>query len=474
MVPLDAFRRGAARARCVASVRWAKGRGTDDWKVAMNSILIRSLPVERVERAVPAGRVLAIEPDARRANVLQRILRDPGAIELEMVAATEQAVRAIDERVPDLVITPALFPAAEEAVLAARIRSIPAASHVQIISVPFFLDADMAAPPVPSSNRTRFLRRRPASIRPRCDLGMVRVQILEYLERAVAEREERDEMEAFRAAAMDGSEEASVVPTPPGLGAVDAGRRVLHGAAAAGDRRRARRLRGEDVPTLWTVKLPWGSDARVVDISKSGVLLESALKISPGTTVDLRLLGEGTNLFVPARMVRAEVAAVDALGVRYRIAAAFSHELDLEGMRPDDGAPDAPSLTPRTLIDLMSRVVGDAERPATGAALRGRFEAELRRLLRLREARIRDTPVLVDRGAESVYFTLPGARPARILQAVYEPGYEPTATEFLLLKAAAGLAAVVLDLTTLSAAQAEPIALVQARPRLAALQGLAV
>jgi hypothetical protein len=59
---------------------------------------------------------------------------------------------------------------------------------------------------------------------------------------------------------------------------------------------------------------------------------------------------------------------------------------------------------------------------------------------------IRATPVIAERGAESVYFTVPhgsGARP--ILQAIFEPDYVPTAMDFRLLKAAVSLAAVVLE-----------------------------
>ena len=95
---------------------------------------------------------------------------------------------------------------------------------------------------------------------------------------------------------------------------------------------------------------------------------------------------------------------------------------------------------------MLGRVLGNLERCTGDAALRTSFENELRRIVSVRDVQIRAKPVIAERGAESVYFTVPhgsGVRP--ILQATFEPGYAPTAMEFRLLKAAASLAAVVLE-----------------------------
>ena len=79
-------------------------------------------------------------------------------------------------------------------------------------------------------------------------------------------------------------------------------------------------------------------------------------------------------------------------------------------------------------------------------ALRGSFERELRRILPVRDVQVRERPVIAERGAESIYFTVPrGSGEPRILQAIFEPDYVPTAMDFQLLKAAASLAAVVLE-----------------------------
>ena len=94
------------------------------------------------------------------------------------------------------------------------------------------------------------------------------------------------------------------------------------------DRRRATRHQRDEVPWLWSAKLPWGTEVTLVDVSKTGVLVETTSRITLGSTLDLQFVGQNTNVSVPARILRSDVAQVDALGVRYRVAAAFNRDLD--------------------------------------------------------------------------------------------------------------------------------------------------
>ena len=89
----------------------------------------------------------------------------------------------------------------------------------------------------------------------------------------------------------------------------------------------------------------------------------------------------------------------------------------------------------------------------------------------VQDIQIRATPLIAEKGAESIYFSVSqrlGSR--RILQAIFEPGYAPTEMEFRLLKAAASLAAVVLELSLLSEEPAVDALLTSQRTR-AALTG---
>jgi hypothetical protein len=97
------------------------------------------------------------------------------------------------------------------------------------------------------------------------------------------------------------------------------------------------------------------------------------------------------------------------------------------------------------LGDLLARALSDAG-GQTSAARRSRFEQGLRQLLPVRDVRIRQAPVIPDEGSDSIYFRIPGASPGQpVLQAVFEPEHQPSGVEFRLLKAAASLAAVVLQ-----------------------------
>ncbi|MCA1562282.1 MAG: hypothetical protein LC804_19090 [Acidobacteria bacterium] len=140
------------------------------------------------------------------------------------------------------------------------------------------------------------------------------------------------------------------------------------------------------------------------------------------------------------------MAAVDGYGVRYRVAIAFARDLDLLGLQ----APPS-SLMPKLLADLLTRALSEVERGADASAPRVRFEQGLRRLLPVRDIQIRQSPLVTEHAADSIYFTVPqGSNNQPILQAIFEPGYAPTVEEFRLLRAAASLAAVVLELAPLS------------------------
>jgi CheY-like chemotaxis protein len=411
----------------------------------MNSTLLPP-----VKQSPTAGRILAIEPDTARAQILRESL-EQSPVDLEIVTNAEEAIRSMSRSVPHLVITSTFLPPADEALLTAHVRQMSSAPHLQIVNLPYFLDRPNHAA-APQGARTKvlsFLRRQPPTIRPRCDVTTLRQQIEEYLQQALAgwsdltDRTQSALVHAPRQSEIWLSSSARPVGAGFGTGASRAQTTIL---GQRDDRRRARRRRSEDLPSLWAIRLPSASDVGVVDISTSGVLLETTSKFSPGTTVDLQLVGEDMNLHVPARMVRADIAGVDGLGVRYRVAAAFSRELDLLELQPAA----APALTPKALADVLARVLGEVDRSTKGAGARERFEYELRRLLPVRDIQIRQNPIVTEPGTESIYFTVPHAGSPQILQAVFDSGHELSSMEFRMLKAAAGLATAVLELAPAS------------------------
>jgi hypothetical protein len=201
------------------------------------------------------------------------------------------------------------------------------------------------------------------------------------------------------------------------------------------------RLKREDIPWLSAVKLSWGPEVCLLNISNTGMLVETTLKFTPGSVTEFQLCGPDSDLVVPARFVRSEVATVDACSVRYHAAVAFAREVQL----PRIVEPGSRS-TPRALADLLNHVLSDLGQAGNPGYLRSKFEQELRKLVSARDIQLHEAVAMPRNGSESVYFTVPSAFGSRaILQATFEAGREPLETEFRLLKSAATLAAVVLE-----------------------------
>jgi hypothetical protein len=171
------------------------------------------------------------------------------------------------------------------------------------------------------------------------------------------------------------------------------------------------------------------------------VLVESGSKKTPGITLELQLSGPGVNRVVLARFVRSEIARVDRLGVRYHAAAQFEKPLDVLG----PAAEAAERSTPKALGELLSKVLSESDNQPEAASIR--FARGLRSLVGARDVLIRHAPIAPVDDSESIYFQVAGEGLSRtILQVVFERDSSVTAAEFRLLKAAAWMAAAVLEL----------------------------
>ena len=80
--------------------------------------------------------VLAIEPNAVQANTLRNLLGTRADTDVVVVASTDAAVAAIDERVPDLVLVGALLSPRDEDPFIAHLRTLPDAGHLQTLTIP--------------------------------------------------------------------------------------------------------------------------------------------------------------------------------------------------------------------------------------------------------------------------------------------------------------------------------------------------
>lgn len=212
---------------------------------------------------------------------------------------------------------------------------------------------------------------------------------------------------------------------------------------SADQRRGAERQTRGQVPWLSRIKLPWGLDLELLNISTSGILVETTAKFTPGSRTEFHLLGPDTELVVPGRFVRTEVAAVDPRCVKYYAAAAFEKPLNL--LRPGAEPVGAPSKL-EALGALLTRVLADLNRGGDPEALRTALEHGLSELVPARAIEIREAPIEPGPGGESIYFNVPaGSVPRAVLQVTFDPDCGPSETDFRILKAAALLTAAVLE-----------------------------
>ena len=400
-------------------------------------------------------RILAIEADLKRRRALTTLVKEHIKTELVVVPSVQAAIRAIAERAPDLILAPALLSPPDEAELLTHMKQLDTAPYIQMLTLPA-LDMLVDAPAEQTGRRGLFgpvFNRRPVSLGLRYDRNMVAAQIADGLSRARELRIEYAAMLAYHEAAEHATRQVALARRG-GVETFDAASAFLAQQKSNGDaeeRRIALRKGRGEVPWLSGIKLSWGPELQLVNISSTGVLVESGSKFAPGSTTELHLSGPETNLVVPVRFIRSAVAKIDGLGVRYHAAAAFAKELDLAGPR----RVDAPATPPQELASLLGSVFATANERSEPA--HARFANGLRRLVGARAVQVRTGSAGSAGGLETLYFDVPGDDRLRTtLQVVFDRNHEVTDAEFKLLKAAAWLTAAVLELEMPVSHAAEP------------------
>ena len=112
---------------------------------------------------------------------------------------TEGALDAIGNRVPDLVLVPALLSPQDDAALAAALRVIAAAAHVRTLTIPVLASGTKKRAPA-GGMLAKWRKNRAASPEPDgCDPAVFGEQISTYLQEAAAERAQIAEDELLNA-----------------------------------------------------------------------------------------------------------------------------------------------------------------------------------------------------------------------------------------------------------------------------------
>jgi hypothetical protein len=132
------------------------------------------------------------------------------------------------------------------------------------------------------------------------------------------------------------------------------------------DRRRTTRREPCAGEPLSRVRFRAGREVTVVNVSNTGLLVESAARLLPGTHVDVHVVTKDGRVLVRSRVTRAYVSSLTADVICYRGALAFDRIVDTSAIGyaiPDalmavtepEGI-DYPMLASRHTVDLEDRL----------------------------------------------------------------------------------------------------------------------
>jgi CheY-like chemotaxis protein len=136
--------------------------------------------------------ILAVEPDKRQAKQLSSLVRQQVRAELVVADSGAAALAALGDRIPDLILTPALLPPKDEAVLTGWLRKMgDGAAHVQTLAIPILAEPGKGGKEHSGSSIFGRMREQQSDSGPGCDPKVFADQVKVYLDRAGVERSNR-------------------------------------------------------------------------------------------------------------------------------------------------------------------------------------------------------------------------------------------------------------------------------------------
>ena len=283
------------------------------------------------------AQILAVEPDAERSVILRQLVKQSLNHELVIVRSADEAIARIADGEPDVILTSSLLAPDEDEHIDEHLRLSPTLYHLPMLTIP-----PVVAQTAPEHKRSMLgwllprFRRRPHH-GTAYDFSAVAARIEDALEQSKFDAERAEAERPARLMLLDAKRplllEAGRDSDPQlSLVHLDAELRAL---AAPGPRvrlDRAHRWDGHALPWLNNTKLTWGPELRVVNISTSGLLVESGIRFTLGNREEFQFQTDEQELIVRARVVRSDVASVNSLGVKYIAAAVFDRPF--ENLKP--------------------------------------------------------------------------------------------------------------------------------------------
>jgi hypothetical protein len=355
-------------------------------------------------------RILAIEPDRDSGHALQRFVQSCVEADLLVVDSVEAALAAIAEFRPLVVLVSELVSSDDDVNLTAHVRASASGRHVPILSVPALggeQDAD-----APARGLLRLIASGSVAHEARTLVARRQVALRQALQAALA-------------IPRDSQPAASEAHPKPA---------------------RAPRWKASNIPWLTRVTLPLGLEVDLVNISRTGLLIESRSAFVVEQPTKFELHGR-LHLVAPGRFVRMSAGPHDRAGRDglYRAAAVFDHDLPV--FAPRVPARGGTALVPSELTEVLDWVRYEAREGLLPERIRSAFELGIQSLVGAREVHVCRVPVQADGPGDSLCLTVPTSDGTEaFLQAIYDRARPPSPTSFQHLKAAATLAADVIEM----------------------------
>jgi hypothetical protein len=286
------------------------------------------------------ARILAIEPDATRRVTLGRLVNEHLGVDVVLAASAGDALLTLVDVPPDVILTSTLLPADEDEQLNAHLRAAPDLDHLPVLTIPPVLEiANQPRPPVGLWARLFRRRRKQEPFLP-YDFSAITTRIEEALEQSKKNAHESDIERPARMFLLE-TRANRLLTAGRGDGGGTALVRIgfeppLPAEEGRHWRSRARRWNIVEVPWLSGVNVSWGAGAcptlRLVNISSTGLLVESDVRFTLGKKAGFQLAGsDHEELIVQGSVVRADPMSEDESDFRYIVAATFDRPFESLG-----------------------------------------------------------------------------------------------------------------------------------------------
>jgi CheY-like chemotaxis protein len=280
------------------------------------------------------AQILAIESDPERIVILRRLVSEKLEADVIVADSIESAIDTLDAKRPDVIVTSSLLSSGDDQQLADHLRQAPSLDHLPVLTLPPLVDRDDADS---SHGLISWLFSRRRQSWPTYDADALAARIEDALQQSKRDAPKYADLwqRPARLLLMD-PEEPPQDETSNLTYTLDADLARFIGIHP--QQNRATRWERTDLQWLESIRLTWGADLHLLNMSSSGLLVESGIRMTVGNLADFQLADRDDRDYVMSgRVVRSDVASVNALGVKYVTAAVFDKPFEMIG--PDGSLP---------------------------------------------------------------------------------------------------------------------------------------